>query len=436
MVRRLSSHGLEAVSRYTGQVVSPQSGAGRVLGRWWRWVARQVPGSVPPNALTLLGGLAILCGYLPLAVFLPRLRNEDGLEPPAWALVATAVAVVVYQTLDAVDGMHARATHSASALGELLDHSVDSVAMIVVGLSFAACIQLGGSWLALGVNFGIYIKFFMAQWELKNTGREVVGHVNSSMGLSLAAAFFVWTAVTGTSWWTAPLELPLLPELGLAGGSLPLPLPTLLSAAPGLAPLVRRQHLVAAVALVWCAWATWCSSLQVWYAVLAADGAPRRARRWQTALAHLVPAGAAVGFSITWASWSPAGLLANHPRLFISLSGLLMSKLMSSMLVARLADQLFPVYHSMMLPLPFACFNSYAAYMSGRASLVPELGMLRTVFVVTLLVYAQFVGGVLDEMREHLNISLFGMNHACPVPTPPPPPPLTLCTDPRCPHRR
>ena len=36
---------------------------------------------------------------------------------------------MVYMCLDAVDGIHARGTNTASALGQIFDHGIDSIAM-------------------------------------------------------------------------------------------------------------------------------------------------------------------------------------------------------------------------------------------------------------------------------------------------------------------
>ena len=392
----------------TGASPGTESLVVRLLTPLWVWTASLLPAWFPPNGVTLLGVVVVVVGgYLPLAVTLPLLAvDPTTLDPTAgtpdswfrggWVYVVTGAAVLSYQLLDAVDGIHARKTGRASALGELLDHSADSVAMIAVGLSFAACIQLGGGLLALAVNYAIYAKFFVAQWELKVTRRAAFGHVNSAGGLLLASGFFFWTALVGPSWWLAPLWGPTASVRAL-GLTLP-------------AFVLRRQHAVAFVALAWCGISLALAFIRALTA-LSHEPEPRtRRKRIRAAAFHLIPALAAIAFSLTWAAYSPSGLLQHHPHVLIGLVGLLMSKLMSSMIVARLADQVFPSYHSMMLPLPFACFNSFAAYATGRPPLVPELGMLWTVNVVTALVYISFVAGVVEELQEHLGISFFDLN--------------------------
>lgn len=41
---------------------------------------------------------------------------------PRWTYAYCGIAQFVYQTLDAVDGKHARATKASSPLGQLFDH--------------------------------------------------------------------------------------------------------------------------------------------------------------------------------------------------------------------------------------------------------------------------------------------------------------------------
>ena len=48
-------------------------------------------------------------------------------QAPKWACFLCAVGLFIYQSLDAIDGKHARRTGTSNALGELFDHGCDSV---------------------------------------------------------------------------------------------------------------------------------------------------------------------------------------------------------------------------------------------------------------------------------------------------------------------
>lgn len=60
------------------------------------------------------------------------------------SLYATAV-LFAYQTLDAVDGKHARATKQSSPLGQLFDHGCDATNVIFSQLLWAQAFQMGSS---------------------------------------------------------------------------------------------------------------------------------------------------------------------------------------------------------------------------------------------------------------------------------------------------
>ncbi|XP_029654883.1 choline/ethanolaminephosphotransferase 1-like [Octopus sinensis] len=47
---------------------------------------------------------------------------------PSWTFIMATVCLFLYQTLDAIDGKHARRTGNVSPLGELFDHGCDSLA--------------------------------------------------------------------------------------------------------------------------------------------------------------------------------------------------------------------------------------------------------------------------------------------------------------------
>ena len=55
-------------------------------------------------------------------------------------LILSGFAIFWYQTLDAIDGKHARNTDNCSPLGQLLDHSLDQfshVLFVILGLAMA-----------------------------------------------------------------------------------------------------------------------------------------------------------------------------------------------------------------------------------------------------------------------------------------------------------
>jgi len=83
---------------------------------------------IAPNLITLLG-LSINFGAFVWLLF------YNGRQAPPHVYYFNAVALFLYQTLDAIDGKQARRTDTQSPLGELFDHGCDSLSTIFVSLS-------------------------------------------------------------------------------------------------------------------------------------------------------------------------------------------------------------------------------------------------------------------------------------------------------------
>jgi ethanolaminephosphotransferase len=77
--------------------------------------------SVAPNLVTLSGFVLMTASYI---IMLFYDQNFTKLLPP-WVYVIASIFQVIYHTLDAVDGKHARETKSSSPLGQLFDHGID-----------------------------------------------------------------------------------------------------------------------------------------------------------------------------------------------------------------------------------------------------------------------------------------------------------------------
>ena len=136
----LTPQGAQNVAKWKYAVID-NSISTRLLTPFWIFCCRFVPKRVCPNVLTLAGLLSsMLAGVL--ASLSVRHYSEHG---PSWdgALLTAAVLffTFAYQTLDAMDGKHARATGQSSPLGEYWDHSCDAwggplVGVVVVPLAF------------------------------------------------------------------------------------------------------------------------------------------------------------------------------------------------------------------------------------------------------------------------------------------------------------
>lgn len=167
------------------------------------WCAKH---DVDPNRLTLLGFLVTVAAALAYYVAVPA---------TAWLLLVGAALLTVGATLDSVDGLLARATGQASALGDYLDHAFDRFADVVVllGFTFSTWVPVEVGLLAI---VGTLLTSYMGtQAQAVGVGRDyggLMGRADRLVILSVAPAIepvLQWTA------WTLPWGLN-MPYLALA----------------------------------------------------------------------------------------------------------------------------------------------------------------------------------------------------------------------------
>ncbi|KNC84455.1 hypothetical protein SARC_03319 [Sphaeroforma arctica JP610] len=127
----LREHEKRNVSEWTYHV-EDKSVSSKMLYPFWKKVASIVPKTVAPNVLSLAGFICILHAYYVVTVL-----NSSY---PAVASLLAAVLVFAYQTLDAIDGIHARRTMNESSIGELFDHACDNVGMPFLVITVARCL--------------------------------------------------------------------------------------------------------------------------------------------------------------------------------------------------------------------------------------------------------------------------------------------------------
>jgi phosphatidylglycerophosphate synthase len=95
---------------------------------FWDCLVVLIPSVIAPNLLSLGGLLCILYAfhltYFYIAIY------------PTLVTIAVFILIFMYINLDAIDGKHARRTNNASPLGELFDHSCDSIGVVFLTLTF------------------------------------------------------------------------------------------------------------------------------------------------------------------------------------------------------------------------------------------------------------------------------------------------------------
>lgn len=108
----------------------------KLLNPFWNWVVSLVPDDVAPNILSLAGLLCIIHSYY--------LTYLYGTTYPGLVCILSACLLFAYQTLDAIDGKHARKTQNSSPLGELFDHVCDNIGIVFIVMTITECLNAYG----------------------------------------------------------------------------------------------------------------------------------------------------------------------------------------------------------------------------------------------------------------------------------------------------
>ena len=111
-------------------------------------------------------------------------------------MLAAAVLIFAYVSLDNMDGAHARRTQQSSRLGEFLDHWLDTLnnGFVVLG----ACLAVGlEPLLTLLVFSAATLAFFGVQLELRYTGVFRMGRIADIEGNTAVSGLYIVIALFG-----------------------------------------------------------------------------------------------------------------------------------------------------------------------------------------------------------------------------------------------
>eukprot|EP00571_Detonula_confervacea_P011827 CAMPEP_0172302154 /NCGR_PEP_ID=MMETSP1058-20130122/3895_1 /TAXON_ID=83371 /ORGANISM="Detonula confervacea, Strain CCMP 353" /LENGTH=506 /DNA_ID=CAMNT_0013012533 /DNA_START=136 /DNA_END=1656 /DNA_ORIENTATION=+ len=196
------------------------------------------PAWLAPNAITLLGLCLMVFSYLLIWYWCPGTyeANTDldiatsSYSVPAVIFLLNGCAMLIYQTLDNMDGKQARKTGSSSPLGLLFDHGCDALNSLLGSANWIAAMAMvpGNVSDLLGNNdhdniqsksllsefFGgdvviacvlilfPMVAFYTTTWEQYYTGKLVLPPFNGpSEGLFMGAALSIISFVWGPMFW-------------------------------------------------------------------------------------------------------------------------------------------------------------------------------------------------------------------------------------------
>ena len=154
-----------------------------------RWLA--------PNMVTLLGLLFSVDSFLRALKY--GLKNT---EIPQWVYMTHAVELILYQTLDALDGQQARRTGSSSPLGELFDHCVDAINTSLQAYVVASVFQLSPVQLII-MEVSSTANFFVSTWEEYHTQKLFLSVFSGPVeGIIVIAILEIVTGLYGPHIWS------------------------------------------------------------------------------------------------------------------------------------------------------------------------------------------------------------------------------------------
>ena len=197
-------------------------------------VKNVVPRSIAPNSITLFGLAWMITSYCILCYYCPSLdsgnEEDENTSFPNWVFLFNAVAMLVYQTLDNMDGVQARRTGSSSPLGLLFDHGCDAFNIVLGSTNWMCAVGIGVQkydfWIMVIMIFIPMILFFISTWEEYYTGKLVLPIINGpTEGLILGACQMIISGVWGVNFWhqyqfyeqfVSPFIIPYIPQ-NLAG---------------------------------------------------------------------------------------------------------------------------------------------------------------------------------------------------------------------------
>lgn len=172
------------------------------------FVNRCTPHTIAPNTITLIGLCFMVTSYLVEWYYSPLL--EPNPEAPAWIFLLNAIAMLIYQTLDNMDGKQARRTGSSSPLGLLFDHGCDAANsmfgsanwIIAIDLSLTSSTSTQDVLMCWILVLGPMALFYVATWEEYYTGKLILPIMNGpNEGLVLGALTSLMTFLYGISYW-------------------------------------------------------------------------------------------------------------------------------------------------------------------------------------------------------------------------------------------
>jgi len=384
-IRPLTSAGLENIAKH-------QYRAGQYTPLdlfldplWAKATERFLSANLAANAVTAAGGLFCIAAYALTWYYTPNLRDSQ--EVPNWVHAVNAVCLVAYYALDCMDGKQARRTGTSSPLGQLWDHGIDCVCLLVHVTTVMAWFRPGG-WQVIGIQSTLQFAWFIAQWEEYYTGvlrhsAGVIGITELTCGLAvltLLHAFMIDPSVYDT-----PL-VDLLPQF----------------AEPRLRRFMRDQPLKQFLIRAWyclvCIWVFLSISRVMTHSKMTREGL--------MAIATLV---SPVVVVLSTLYYLPGSIVESETRFISIATGLSMCIISIKLIVFGMAKQSYAVFQLDCVPLlvTIFCTTKWVTGGETREERTRLLWQCASLWCLVRLCY--WTNAVMNQICDRLNIFVFRM---------------------------
>lgn len=354
------------------------------LQPFWRRIVEWLPLWLAPNLITLTGLFANLvsaaCCFIACPTAdLPRPseshRSESRESLLRTLFLTNAVTLFFYQTLDAIDGKQARRTNTSSPLGELFDHGMDSISVILVSnvtfICFGAGAEPGLMFIfCLICNIGYYI----SHWSAYITGKLQFAKFDVTEGQFFSMATYGFTYFYGQEFWATEL---------LWG--------------------VKIRHVVffTPLAILFCRLIRdHCRRI-----VIGGSGPNGSTVAETSVLSPITPLVLLSTLIIVIYCHKDSTLMGKYPILFTTTFGLCYAKISNKLILAHMSKSELEITDRSWCSLLLLILNQYFNYM------IPELFLLWFSFVWIVADLAYYLTSVYTEIASYFNINILTIPH-------------------------
>ncbi|KAJ4462930.1 putative CDP-alcohol phosphatidyltransferase [Paratrimastix pyriformis] len=198
----ITEKGLKTVSKSKYNGIDDSLFYNYIGNPFYNKVVTFIPRWMAPNVVTALATLSQFLAFLLYVIWAPNMTVA-----PRWVYFATGALIFSYQTLDNIDGKHARRTGNQSPLGQLFDHGSDCFAVGVVCGYMLATMGIDPGWKTYLMLINLEMGFFLPTWEEYHTGRMYLGPINGAdEGVFVTYLMQTFTGFVGGQFWKLPLS--------------------------------------------------------------------------------------------------------------------------------------------------------------------------------------------------------------------------------------